>query len=160
MKYNFSEDLKSIREILNLSQRELAEQIGVEQVTIFRNESEQTEPSAKILESVYAFFRSIKDYDPDSDIKLQKLGLASKSSIANSDMEELNTDSIDVKLANITEIVKDSNLNYVENVRDVVEVIRTQVENNLIQIQKENSNNGNINYSHCFYYIKSYKKRY
>ena len=55
MKYNFSEDLKSIREILNLSQRELAEQIGVEQVTIFRNESEQTEPSAKILESVYAF---------------------------------------------------------------------------------------------------------
>ncbi len=57
-----------------------------------------------------------------------------------SSQKELNTDSIDVKLANITEIVKESNLNYVENVRDVVEVIRTQVENNLIQIQKENSN--------------------
>ena len=52
------------------------------------------EGQADNLESVYAFFRSIKDYDPDSDIKLQKLGLASKSSIANSDMEELNTDSI------------------------------------------------------------------
>ena len=54
MKYNFSEDLKSIREILNLSQSELAEQIGVEQVTISRNEWGNTEPSAKILESVYA----------------------------------------------------------------------------------------------------------
>ena len=38
------------------------------------------EGQADNLESVYAFFRSIKDYDPDSDIKLQKLGLATKSS--------------------------------------------------------------------------------
>ena len=51
------------------------------------------EGQADNLESVYAFFRSIKDYNPDSDIKLQKLGLASKST-ANSDLEELNTDSI------------------------------------------------------------------
>ena len=52
------------------------------------------EGQADNLESVYAFFRSIKDYDPDSDIKLQKLGLASKSAAANSDLEEINTDSI------------------------------------------------------------------
>lgn len=52
------------------------------------------EGQADNLESVYSFFRSIKDYDPDSDIKLQKLGLASKSSSSNSDVEELNTDSI------------------------------------------------------------------
>ena len=38
------------------------------------------EGQADNLESVYAFFRSIKDYNPDSDIKLQKLGLAAKSS--------------------------------------------------------------------------------
>ena len=38
MEYNFSEDLKSIREILGFSQSELAEKIGVEQVTISRNE--------------------------------------------------------------------------------------------------------------------------
>ena len=31
MKYNFPEDLRSIRAILGLSQREFAEQIGVEQ---------------------------------------------------------------------------------------------------------------------------------
>lgn len=55
MKYNFSEDLKSIREILGLSQSELASQIGVEQVTVSRNELGKTQPSAKLLESVYAF---------------------------------------------------------------------------------------------------------
>lgn len=55
MKYNFSEDLKSIREILELSQSEFAEQLGVEQVTISRSELEKTEPSAKLLESAYAF---------------------------------------------------------------------------------------------------------
>ena len=52
------------------------------------------EGQADNLESVYAFFRSIKDYNPDSDIKLQKLGLASKSTAANNDLEEINTDSI------------------------------------------------------------------
>ena len=62
MKYNFSEDIKSIREILGLSQSEFAEQIGVEQVTISRNELGKTEPSVKILESVYtfAFAKNIK----------------------------------------------------------------------------------------------------
>ncbi len=62
MKYNFPEDIKSIREILGLSQSGFAEQIGVEQVTISRNELGKTEPSAKILESVYtfAFAKNIK----------------------------------------------------------------------------------------------------
>jgi len=38
------------------------------------------EGQADNLESVYAFFRSIKDYNPNSDITLQKLGLASAGS--------------------------------------------------------------------------------
>ena len=38
MNYNFSEDLKSIREILGLSQSEFASQLGVERVTVSRNE--------------------------------------------------------------------------------------------------------------------------
>lgn len=38
------------------------------------------EGQADNLESVYGFFRSIKDYNPDSGIKLQKLGLASSTS--------------------------------------------------------------------------------
>ena len=41
MEYNFSEDLKSIREILGFSQSELAEKIGV-QITLKRNASSAT----------------------------------------------------------------------------------------------------------------------
>lgn len=55
MKYNFSKDLQSIREILGLTQNEFAEQIGVEQVTVSRNELGKTDPSTKFLESVYAY---------------------------------------------------------------------------------------------------------
>lgn len=55
MNYNFLEDLKSIREILGITQAELAEQIGVEQVTISRNELGKTEPSLRLLESVYSY---------------------------------------------------------------------------------------------------------
>ena len=53
------------------------------------------EGQADNLESVYSFFRNIKDYDPSSNIKLQKLGLASKSSISNlSEDGSFDTDSI------------------------------------------------------------------
>lgn len=62
MKYNFSDDLKSIRDILGLSQGEMANQIGVEQVTLSRNELDKTQPSDRILESVYsyAFYKKVK----------------------------------------------------------------------------------------------------
>lgn len=39
----------------------------------------EIEGQADNLESIYAFFRNIKDYDPSSAVKLQKLGLATKS---------------------------------------------------------------------------------
>ena len=55
MKYKFSEDLKSIREILGLSQSEFADKIGVEQVTVSRNEVNDLDASANFLEGVYAF---------------------------------------------------------------------------------------------------------
>ena len=51
----FSEDLKSIREILGLSQSEFADKIGVEQVTVSRNELDDLDASANFLEGVYAF---------------------------------------------------------------------------------------------------------
>lgn len=40
------------------------------------------EGQADNLESVYGFFRNIKDYDPSSPVKLQKLGLAGRSNAA------------------------------------------------------------------------------
>lgn len=53
------------------------------------------EGQADNLESVYSFFRNIKDYNPTSEIKLQKLGLASKSKLVElADEESFDTDSI------------------------------------------------------------------
>lgn len=58
------------------------------------------EGQADNLESVYSFFRSIKDYDPNSAIKLQKLGLSTNSKVAEvtelsgDNVEDFDTDSI------------------------------------------------------------------
>ena len=43
------------------------------------------------LESVYSFYKNIKDYNPNSDITLQKLGLATKNS---QDLSDFDTESI------------------------------------------------------------------
>lgn len=55
MEYNFSKDLLSIREILGLSQAELAAKLNVQQVTISRSEKGETRPSAGLLEKVYGY---------------------------------------------------------------------------------------------------------
>ncbi|MCR5499005.1 MAG: DUF3990 domain-containing protein [Acetatifactor sp.] len=55
MDYNFSDDLKAIREILGITQTELAKRLGVQQVTISRNEQGNVAPSEKLLEQVYGF---------------------------------------------------------------------------------------------------------
>ena len=55
MEYSFSSDLKSIREILNLTQSGLASEIGTEQATISRHESRQAMPSPELLEKAYAY---------------------------------------------------------------------------------------------------------
>ena len=47
--------MKSIREILGLTQSQIAEKISVEQITISRNEMGKTTPSDKLLEYVYEF---------------------------------------------------------------------------------------------------------
>ena len=66
MNYQFSEDLKAIREIQGITQGELAERLGVQQVTISRNENGKTKPSEKLLEQVYSFAF-------DNNIKLGRL---------------------------------------------------------------------------------------
>ncbi len=55
MEYNFANDLRSIREILSLTQDELAKEIGIEQITVSRSELGLTSPSADVLEKVYAY---------------------------------------------------------------------------------------------------------
>ena len=55
MDFNFSDDLIAIREILGITQAELADRLGVQQVTISRNETGKTEASERLLEQVYGF---------------------------------------------------------------------------------------------------------
>lgn len=55
MNYEFSKDLKAIREILGLTQKEFASKLGVQQITIARSELNITKGSAKLLEQVYAY---------------------------------------------------------------------------------------------------------
>ena len=46
------------------------------------------------LESIYGFFRNLKDYGQNSDIKIQKLGLANNNSSSLSGDGSFDTDSI------------------------------------------------------------------
>ena len=55
MEYNFEQDLRAIREILGMTQAELAQRLDVEQVTISRNELGNTAASGKFMEQVYEF---------------------------------------------------------------------------------------------------------
>ena len=66
MDYKFSDDLIAIREILGITQTELAKRLGVQQVTISRNELGKTMASEKLLEQVYSFAF-------DNNIKLGRL---------------------------------------------------------------------------------------
>lgn len=55
MDYKFADDLVAIRNILGMTQSELAQQLHVEQATISRNECNVTEPSLQLMENVYRF---------------------------------------------------------------------------------------------------------
>jgi hypothetical protein len=68
------------------------------------------------LESIYSFFRNIRDYDPNSKIKLQKLGYATRSKMkvltdeeaynTNSIITAMNADFYDFRISNAPEEVK------------------------------------------------------
>ena len=62
MEYKFAEDLFTIRDLLGLSQENFAKIIDVEQPTIARSETGETNPSNKLLELVYgtAFEKNIQ----------------------------------------------------------------------------------------------------
>ena len=55
MEYRFSEDLKIIRSILGITQSKLAKELGVQQVTVSRNEIEETKPSDSFIEKTYGY---------------------------------------------------------------------------------------------------------
>ena len=74
------------------------------------------EGQADNLESIYSFFRNIKDYNPSTDIKLQKLGLATSSKMrtlteeqafdTDSIITSMNADFYEFRISNAPEISK------------------------------------------------------
>ncbi len=72
------------------------------------------EGQADNLESVYSFFRSIKDYDSDSNIKLQKLGLASNSKLEEINIDEQTTDADNKKEFDTESILTSLNADFYE----------------------------------------------
>ena len=73
------------------------------------------EGQADNLESIYSFFRNVKDYNPSNNIKLQKLELAKKSNLTKIDEASFDTDSIisslnadfyEFRISNAPEVVK------------------------------------------------------
>ena len=66
MEYNVEKDIKAVREMLGITQAELAADLHVEQATISRNEQGITAPSAKLLENFY-------EYAFHKDIRLNRL---------------------------------------------------------------------------------------
>lgn len=55
MNFNISEDLKLIREMLNISQEELAEYLNVQRMTIFRIENNENVPNDEMINRIYDF---------------------------------------------------------------------------------------------------------
>ena len=66
MEYNFKQDMKAVRKILMMTQAELAEILGVTQITISRNEQGETFPSGDLMEKLYSFAF-------EQDIRLNRL---------------------------------------------------------------------------------------
>lgn len=62
MDYNFDKDFKAIRDVLDISQKELAKVLDTEQKTISNIESKDSYPSKTIVESAftYAFKKDVK----------------------------------------------------------------------------------------------------
>ncbi len=54
-----------------------------------------------------------------------------------SEAKEFPLEEIDKKISGISDVVKDANLNYIDAVRDIVEVIRVQIENDIKSIEED-----------------------
>ena len=62
MNFNISEDMKIVRELLNITQEELADELNVEPLTIKRIENGNTSTSKRTLDLFYDFVYKKKIY--------------------------------------------------------------------------------------------------
>ena len=157
-KREFTELKTSVNEVLGLDFVNVVKDLRVDLYASKQDltnavENSTTEISEKFtndLFSKYELLISKLDSVEDSFKGLQKSSLAEikhlldglSSSLFDvlsyvSNQKDFDVTSIDNKLSDVIESIKDNNLNYIEDVRDIVEIIRAQVEQNLVQIQQE-----------------------
>ncbi len=134
---NFVETVKDLRTDIYASKQEISNALE-------NTSSELSENITKDLYGKYELLISKLDSIDDDFKKTQSAFLVNIKEIMEkisasivdvlsyvSEAKDFPTEELDRKLTNITDTLKEANLNYVESVRDVVDVIRIQVENNL-----------------------------
>ena len=62
MKISFGKGLKELREENNLTQKELAEKLGINAVTYLHYEKEQRQPSLELIADISVFYGVSVDY--------------------------------------------------------------------------------------------------
>lgn len=62
MKISFEKRLKELREENNLTQKELAEKLGINAVTYLHYEKEQRQPSLELIADISVFYGVSVDY--------------------------------------------------------------------------------------------------
>lgn len=62
MKISFGKRLKELREKNNLTQKELAEKLGINAVTYLHYEKEQRQPSLELIADISVFYGVSVDY--------------------------------------------------------------------------------------------------
>ena len=142
---DFVNTVKDLRVDLYASKQEISN-------TLESTNSDLSEKFTNDLYGKYELLISKLDNVEDELKKAQALSLSAlkpvleniSSSIVDvlsyvSEAKPASSEDFDAKLSGISNIVKENNLSYVESVRDVVDVIRIQVENNLKTIQEESS---------------------
>ena len=163
-KREFSELKTSVNEVLGLDFVTAVKDLRVDLYAskqdltnvVENSASEISEKLTNDLFSKYELLVSKLDSMEDAFKSLQKISLNDikqlldglSSSLLDilsyvSNQKDFDIVSIDKKLESVTESIKDNNLNYIEDVRSIVEVIKTQVEANLIQIQQDTVNKVN-----------------
>jgi len=140
---NFVETVKDLRADIYASKQDLA-------VTVETSGNSLTESLTNDLYGKYELIISKLDSVEDEFKKTQASSLNSIKEITEkisasimdvisyvSESKEFPLEEIDKKIEGISTVIKETNLNYVESVRDIVDIIRVQVENNLNQLEEE-----------------------
>ncbi len=142
---NFADSVKDLRADLYASKQDFTHAL----------ETSETNLSEKVANDIYGKYELIISRIDSAEEEFNKVQTSTlaylkdvmekiSSSIVDilsyvSESKEFPIEEIDKKIDSISDILKETNINYVENVRSIVDIIRVQVENNLERIEKDSA---------------------